>query len=412
MADTEPGPHTPATGLPAPSEEPTGVLPSRWSGAAPVPEIGPRKSLWERLVGKVGGEPPEPHPDDYWATVPAVDPWAGQDTPVWTTEQLIPAAPATMPPTLVDNPVATPPTRVDTPAGTRTAAPADPAADPGKVELPAKIRALVDALSAKAAEVEKTRAAKARAAGAAPTAVPPKPPATPAPKKEGWFRRAAATPKAGPAPGRVPVPPRPQDLNRPPFPRPPRPRRPRRRLRRLLLVITVLAAMWFGAPLAYDRWPTLAQFPVTASLPERIGDLELRADDASRRAVDRLADQLTAAGSEGQAFAGVYGDGDGKRVTVYGVTGWRFTPQSDLNGQLARISGDVRLTGVRDFPLAASGAYQTCGAGRLNGTSTVICTWADHGSMATVLLTRRSVQESAELVARLRGEVLTPRFGA
>jgi hypothetical protein len=170
--------------------------------------------------------------------------------------------------------------------------------------------------------------------------------------------------------------------------------------------------MWFGAPFAYDEWPALAQFPVSASLPERVGDLRLRADAASQKAVDRLADQLEAAGSEGQAFAGVYGDGSGKRVTLYGVTGWRFTPRSDVTGQLARIAGDAKLTDVQDFAIDESGAYESCGAGRLNGTATVICTWADHGSMATVLLTRRSVTESAEVVARLRGAVLTPRFGA
>ena len=38
----------------------------------------------------------------------------------------------------------------------------------------------------------------------------------------------------------------------------------------------------------------------------------------------------------------------------------------------------------------------------------VLCAWADHGSMATVLLTRRSIKESADLVGRLRSAVLTP----
>jgi len=38
----------------------------------------------------------------------------------------------------------------------------------------------------------------------------------------------------------------------------------------------------------------------------------------------------------------------------------------------------------------------------------VVCAWADHGSMATVLLTRRSIEESADLVSRLRSAVLTP----
>ncbi|BCY06189.1 hypothetical protein [Actinoplanes sp. L3-i22] len=417
MADTEPGQHTPATGMPDPTrvagssdEPPTGVLPSRWSGAAPVPEVAPRKSLWGRLVDRVSGEP-EPDPEDYWATMPAVDPWAGQDTPVWTTEHL---APAGAPPTRVDAPAEhLPPTRFDNPAapGPPRAQTGQPA--PAKVDFPAKVAALLDQLGAKAAQVAEARNAKAPAG--APAAVPPKPFAPPQPAAgppappRGWFRKPKAS--ASPAPQRVPVQPRPKEATRPPW-TPPRPRRKRRRLRRLLLVIAVLVAAWFGAPYAYDQWPVLGQFPVTAQLPDRLGDLRLRIDDASQKAVDRLADQLAEAGADGQAFAGVYSDSGGKKVTLYGVTGWRFTPQSDVSGQLARIAGDTKLSDVRDFDTGEFGAFESCGAGRLNGTSTVICTWADHGSMATVLLTRRSVSESAELVANLRGEVLTPRFGA
>jgi hypothetical protein len=438
MADTEPGGHTPATGMPGPTrvagpsdEPPTGVLPPRWLGAAPVPATGPKKSLWGRLVDRVGGQP-EPDPDEYWATMPAVDPWAGQDTPVWTTDHLAPAA---EPPTRFDlPPVHTPPTRLDVPAAptahnspTRLDAPTGPAATatgpaaagqptpgqpvPEKVDLPAKVKALLDDLGVKAAEVARARNAKAAAKGAS-TAVPPKSSSAGGQAEpRGWFRK----PAASPASQRIPVQPRPPastpGANRPPWASP-RPRRRRRRLRRLMLVVAVLAAMWFGAPYAYDQWPVLGQFPVTAQLPDRLDDLRLRVDDASQKAVDKLADQLAAAGSEGQAFAGVYGDSGGKRVTLYGVTGWRFTPQSDVNGQLARLSADVKLSNVQDFDLNESGAFETCGAGRVNGTSTVICTWADHGSMATVLLTRRSVTESAALVAELRAEVLAPRFGA
>jgi hypothetical protein len=45
--------------------------------------------------------------------------------------------------------------------------------------------------------------------------------------------------------------------------------------------------------------------------------------------------------------------------------------------------------------------------GRLSGTSVVLCAWADHGSLAIVVLTRRSVPDSAELTSTLRSAVLT-----
>ncbi|AEV82265.1 Putative DNA helicase ino80 [Actinoplanes sp. SE50] len=392
------------------SDEPTGVLPPRWSGAAPVPVPGPRRSLWDRLVDRVGGAP-EPEPEN-WATMPAVDPWAGQDTPAWTTEHLAPLP--EMPPTRLEAPAA--------PIG--TAGPGVPAVPTGIVDRGApavptgivgqgapavptgivgqgapagkqeKIKALLDALAAKAAETAEARNAKPARGGPAHDVPLNRPQAAAKPPSRGWFRK--------PPPSAAP----------PRLPEKPRPRRRLRRLRRLALVLAVLAAAWFAAPLAYERWPVLAQFPVSAALPDRVGDLRLRADPASTKAVDRLADQLRSAGVDGSAFAGVYGDGNGKRVTVYGVTGWRFTPQSDALGQLARIAGDAELSDVADYPLDEPGAFESCGTGRLGGTSTVICTWADHGSMATVLLTRRSPEESAALVARLRGAVLSPKFGA
>jgi hypothetical protein len=37
----------------------------------------------------------------------------------------------------------------------------------------------------------------------------------------------------------------------------------------------------------------------------------------------------------------------------------------------------------------------------------VVCAWADHGSLATVVLTRRSVADSAELTETFRSAVLT-----
>jgi hypothetical protein len=68
----------------------------------------------------------------------------------------------------------------------------------------------------------------------------------------------------------------------------------------------------------------------------------------------------------------------------------------------------VELSGVQSFDLGETGAHERCGAGRVDDISVVVCAWADHGSLATVLLTRRSIDDSAELVGQLRNAVLTP----
>lgn len=178
-----------------------------------------------------------------------------------------------------------------------------------------------------------------------------------------------------------------------------------------MTLLTVLGlVLCCGGPLAYWQFPAARQFPVSAVLPDSFADLDLRDTAAAQRAAERLATQLQEAGSSGEAFAGTYADGRGKRVTLFGVTGWRLTPGSDVDAQLARLTDELKLKNVESFEVGEYGVHQRCGIGRLDGNSVVACAWADHGSLATALLTRRSLDESAELVAGLRSVVLTPKY--
>jgi hypothetical protein len=162
-----------------------------------------------------------------------------------------------------------------------------------------------------------------------------------------------------------------------------------------------------GVP-GYFAWPAAHQYPVSAVLPDSVADLTLRTDGESRRAADRLTQQLRDANLiADDVFAGLYTDANGKRVTVFGTTGFRFAPQSDLDAELRRLADEYDVTGIEPFDLGEAGAHERCGVGRANDTSVVVCGWADHGSLATVLLTRRSVAESADLVGLLRGTLLT-----
>ena len=85
MADQQPGDPDPAAELPdtrvdGGCGQPTADAPARWSGAAAVPARSPQRRWWSRRRGR-----PEPlehtavDPEG-WASIPAVDPWAGQDT--------------------------------------------------------------------------------------------------------------------------------------------------------------------------------------------------------------------------------------------------------------------------------------------------------------------------------------------
>ena len=162
-----------------------------------------------------------------------------------------------------------------------------------------------------------------------------------------------------------------------------------------------------GVP-AYLAWPAAQQYPVSAALPQTVADLDLRDDSASRRAVERLSEQLSGTSLiQGDVFAGVYADGAGKRVTVVGTTGLRLTPQSDVEAEISHLTSEYAIKDVQSYDLGETGLHERCGVGRSGDRAVVVCAWADHGSLATVLLTRRSVEESADLTGVLRSAVLT-----
>jgi hypothetical protein len=413
MADQQPGDTEPAAGEPdetraAAGDPSTAAAPERWSGSAAVPPPGPKKSRNSRRAARFAhddtpaaspsahqpaqpsADEPEPTAvDPYdWASMPPVDPWAGQDTP-WDPFPL-PTEGSALPPEPPLPPTRTgpPQTRIDAPpTGLPLAAPAP--------------------------------------TGPPPAAQRPAPPAPP--KKNRWGRKPkAATPQPQPPAQPQPVnrvrrpgtageqskglPPPPPWVQRPP-PRPlPPPRRRRRHWGRRFSLFALLGLLCCcGLPLAYLNFPAARQYPVNAVLPDSFLDLNKRNDDSSKEAAARLAEELQNAGGKADAtFAGIYGDGDGKRVTVFGVTGWRLDPGSDVRSELDRLSDEFGLKSVRSFDTGAFGVHEECGVGRSDGNAVVVCAWADHGSLATVLLTRRSLDESAQLVDQLRSSVLTP----
>jgi hypothetical protein len=228
------------------------------------------------------------------------------------------------------------------------------------------------------------------------TMLPPRPvPPPPPPWHQAAQRPVPRPPAAGPPAARPLV-------SRPPASRPaPPPRRRRRWPRRLALFTLLSVACCCGVP-AYFVWPAAGQYPATAALPPSVADLDLRDDAAGRRAAERLLQELGSG-----AFAGVYADGNGKRVTVFGVTGLRLAPKQDLEAHIARLTPKYDIRDVQPYDLAEPGGHERCGVGRTGGATVVVCAWADHGSLATVVLTRRSVADSAELTETFRSAVLT-----
>jgi len=364
MADEQPGGDATAAEPPDPS---TVHAPVRWSGSAAVPAPVPRKSRWSRQ------RPDDDEPDaDDWAVTPPVDPWEGQDTP-WDPMPL--PLPAPMPPTRIEPPA---PVFVEPPVAPAPAF-VEPPVAPAPAPAPPKRR-----------WGRKAKKSPPQPVNRLPVAARPAVPFPPPPPQ--YQRRAIPAP-----PATAWRPPGPQ-IQRP---LPPPPRR-RRRWPRNLAVFTLLSAICCCGVPALLLLPAAGQYPVTAALPDSVSDLDLRDDAASRRAVQRLSQEL----SSPNAFAGIYGDGNGKRVTIFGITGLRLTPQQDVEAQIKHLSADYDIRDVQPFDVGEAGVHERCGIGRAAGKSVVVCAWADHGSLVTVLLTRRSLADSAELTGVLRSAVL------
>lgn len=458
MSDPKPGDEPSAAGTPDPApadagpETSTVDAPARWSGSAAVPPPGPKKSRFARRQARLqpdGGTAADDEDDEDWKDVTPVDPWAGLDT-AWEAFPLAPESP--MPPTRVEPP--TPPTFPQWAPPAPTGAPSwTPPAQNGP---PSWASPAQNGPPSWASQQQYGPPSSAPQQQYGPPSWAPQQQYAPlswTPQQQfgppSWAPQAQSSPPtmppwALPAQNGLPAAPppwTPQDAGPPPQapptkppkkkrskvrarplppappqaapkakrPLPPPPRRKRHWGRRLLLLSMLGVFCCCGLPLAYFQVPALRQYPVTAVLPKTFADLQRRDDDESKQAAERLADQLRGpnAGTKG-VFTGVYGDDRGKQVTVFGVTGFRLAPGNDVRAQLNRLADDVDLTDVEPFSLGETGAHERCGVGRVDDTSAVVCAWADHGSLATVLLTRRSIDDSAALVAELRSAVLTP----
>ncbi|RKN42814.1 hypothetical protein D7223_21495 [Micromonospora endolithica] len=162
---------------------------------------------------------------------------------------------------------------------------------------------------------------------------------------------------------------------------------------------------WFGVPMA-------TQYPVDAALPAEVRDLRLREDSRSTRTAKELEAQVRAAHwlSE-DTFAGVYTTPNGKRVTVFGGTGFRFTPESDAEAEIGRLREQYALGTAKAVDTGVRGRYDRCAVGRADGGDVVVCTSVDHGSITTAVFTRLSLDDSAALLSELRTQIVTTQKG-
>nr|WP_233600216.1 hypothetical protein [Micromonospora sp. M71_S20] len=369
-------------------ERPAEPSAPRWSGSAAVPPPKPRKRAWGESaeIPPVPAPPPAPPPEQPEHLTP-VDPWAGADTGGW---DLPPPPPPPPPPPTLPYPAA-PSTRPysgpPSPPVQSPAPPEPPRPTPPRVAYPAAPPPAYPVSPPPVASYPVSPPPVSRAPAPARPAPPPPPP--PAPPRQ----RRATAPPAGPPPG--------QQAPRGYAPTPARKRR------RWPWVMLLMLACCCGCP-AYYGVPMASQYPAEASLPAEVADLRLRDDNTSKATAKQLeADVRKAHWLAEDTFAGVYATPAGKRVTIFGGTGFRFTPESDAEDEITRLTGQYSLGEAQVVDTGVRGRHQRCAVGRADGQDVVVCTSVDHGSIATAVFTRLSLDDSATLLGTLREQMVT-----
>ncbi|PZG07486.1 hypothetical protein C1I95_30955 [Micromonospora craterilacus] len=161
-----------------------------------------------------------------------------------------------------------------------------------------------------------------------------------------------------------------------------------------------------GCP-AYYGTPMVAQYPASAALPAQVADLQLREDARSTQTARQLETQVRQAHWLAEdTFAGIYTTRAGKRVAVFGGTGFRLTPSADADAEIERLTEQYALGEAQVVENSVRGRHERCAVGRSDGVGVVVCTSVDHGSIASAVFTDLSVDDSARLLGTLREQIV------
>ncbi|MBX6356462.1 MAG: hypothetical protein IRZ05_11485 [Micromonosporaceae bacterium] len=153
--------------------------------------------------------------------------------------------------------------------------------------------------------------------------------------------------------------------------------------------------------------PFVEEYPVRVSLPAEAAGLVKVDDPASRRLTADLKRRV-----RGEyllvddVFAAVYAEPEtgANQVRLLGAARLVLDPKKDLESALGKLSR-LDITDARAFDAGPLGGEQRCAVAE--GGGTVVCGWADHGSIGVAIFTGRSTEESATLLRGLRAAVIT-----
>ena len=188
-------------------------------------------------------------------------------------------------------------------------------------------------------------------------------------------------------------------------------REPRWRGRKVALgafaVLTVLAvaALVSVAPTA---WQIMRERDTTVETPQRIDGLVRDDSDGAKGTSDALATALSAGVPIDRRVGAVYSDGGdrARSIIVIGGTGLQLSPEKQLDTLLGLFQDNLGgVEGTVRIPAGPLGGIMKCGTTQTEDGAMAVCGWADHGCVVIALFPHRTIDESGELLRRIRSAI-------
>jgi hypothetical protein len=181
-----------------------------------------------------------------------------------------------------------------------------------------------------------------------------------------------------------------------------------RRIRTIALGVTLAVLIIVAAIFGPTAWQIFQEKDTTIDTPRQAAGLILDETAAAKDTADYLMTALEAGVALDSAVGAVYSDSGGAAhsVIVVGGTGLFLSPGKQLDAAFGLITDQTGgVTGVRTVPPGPLGGIMKCGTTPTDDGTMPVCGWADHGSLAVALFPGRGVDDSAELMRRLRGDM-------
>jgi hypothetical protein len=149
--------------------------------------------------------------------------------------------------------------------------------------------------------------------------------------------------------------------------------------------------------------PYVDQYPASIVADVAIPGLSASTDANRGKVADELLGLIGSGQLDEQSQRLLYTDKQRRATTVLLTTRFVQNPQRDLANRFDTLSNRLKLGDVVDVDPGPSGGYERCAR---SGRDASVCGWADHGSLAIVVFSGRSVDDAAGLLTTIRGAVI------